>query len=110
MLEFRGRIPSTERRFRQELSRQRGRWFKNPIDFDEVADVNIAKAVGGIKFDHIKGYDAFSAQKSNDARIGNSIYGNIRSIHRELISDCEFYRICENLFGIRFPSADWGDV
>ena len=39
----------------------------NPVDIDNLVDVNIAKSTADIKFPHIQGYSGFLALKTGDS-------------------------------------------
>ena len=82
-------------RYRFELPEEVGHVVLNPTDFEEVVDVNISKAVGGIKFARGERYGAFLAQRSGDVNRFNSIKKIIGSIRRKLISECAIYCIFE---------------
>ena len=52
----------TTHQFQLELPTRRARCFLNPIDSNDVVDVNIAKGYGDLKFTQIKGTVNFIAK------------------------------------------------
>ena len=72
--------------YRRKLSTRSAGRFLNMSDFEEDIDVDVLCAAKNIKFPHIKGDDAFLAQKSK-APGGFNFLNRIKSsIRRELIS------------------------
>ena len=74
-----------------------GQAILNPIDLDEVIDVNIANSTGDLKFTLIDRYGEFIANKSKDVnRVSRIKKINIkRSINRERITDRGICCICK---------------
>ena len=67
----------------------------NPIGFEEIVDVGIAKAAGDSKFAHVEGYGEFLAKKSEDANRVNLLKKIKMWLRRKLISKCEIIVLSE---------------
>ena len=67
----------------------------NPIDFEEVADVNLTKELEAHSYSRLPDFVGFSRNSPNSSNRADSMEKIRTSAYRKTMLRCEIYRICE---------------
>ena len=71
-----------------------GETVVNPIDFEEVADVNVAKSIEADPYSHMPCFGDFNRKSPEDANLVNLTDGVKRATSRKLVLMFVIYCIC----------------